>query len=74
MKRHTWIRVDAGLADEAAMILGVKSRAEAVHTARREVVGLERFKRLMRKYRGKLEFAGCDEQPQLVRRAAMRLC
>jgi Arc/MetJ family transcription regulator len=41
--------------------LGVKSRTEAVHIALREVVGLKRFKELMKKYGGKLTFAGSDE-------------
>jgi hypothetical protein len=31
-----------------------------VHIALREVVALRRFKKLMKKYAGKLEFAGHD--------------
>ncbi len=54
----TSIRLDTQLADEAARILGVKSRTEAVHTALREIVALRRFKKLMKKYGGKLVFAG----------------
>ena len=54
----TSIRLDTQLADEAVRILGVKSRTEAVHTALREVVALWRFKKLMKKYAGKLEFSG----------------
>jgi Arc/MetJ family transcription regulator len=54
----TSIRLDTQLADDAAKILGVKSRTEAVHTALREIVALRRFKKLMKKYAGKLEFAG----------------
>lgn len=54
----TSIRLDTQLADEAAKILGAKSRTEAVHTALREIVALKRFKKLMRKYAGKLDFAG----------------
>jgi Arc/MetJ family transcription regulator len=54
----TSIRLDARLVDEAARILGAKSRAEAVHTALREVVALRRFKKLMKKNAGKLEYAG----------------
>jgi len=54
----TSIRLDTDLADEAAKILGVKSRTEAVHVALREIVALKRFKDLMRKHRGKLSFAG----------------
>jgi Arc/MetJ family transcription regulator len=56
--RMTSIRLDKDLADEAAKVLGVKSRTEAVHVALREIVALKRFKDLMRKHRGKLSFAG----------------
>jgi Arc/MetJ family transcription regulator len=54
----TTIRLDTNLADEAAKVLGVKTRTEAVHTALKEVVALERFKKLMRKHAGKLSFEG----------------
>ncbi len=57
----TSIRLDTKLADEAAQVLGVKSRTEAIHTALREIVALERFKALMKKHSGKLEFSGVDE-------------
>lgn len=57
----TSIRLDTHLADEAAKLLGVKSRTEAVHTALREIVALKRFKKLMRKNAGKLSFAGHGE-------------
>lgn len=57
----TSIRLDTHLADQAAKILGVRSRTEAIHTALREVVALKRFKRLMRKHGGKLTFAGHGE-------------
>lgn len=57
----TSIRLDTDLADEAAKVLGVKSRTEAVHVALREIVALKRFKDLMRKHRRKLSFAGYDE-------------
>lgn len=57
----TSIRLDTQLADEAAKVLGVKTRTEAVHVALREVVALKRFKDLMRKNAGKLKFAGSDE-------------
>jgi Arc/MetJ family transcription regulator len=57
----TSIRLDTHLADEAARVLGVKSRTEAVHVALREIVALKRFKRLMRKHAGKLGFAGHRE-------------
>lgn len=57
--KMTSIRLDTDLANEAAKILlGVKSRTEAVHVALREIVALKRFKDLMRKHRGKLSFAG----------------
>jgi Arc/MetJ family transcription regulator len=57
----TSIRLDTKLADEAVRVLGVKSRTEAVHLALREIVGLKRFKALMKKYEGKATFAGYDE-------------
>jgi len=52
----TSIRLDTHLADEAARVLGAKSRTEAVHTALREIVALKRFKKLMKKHAGKLKF------------------
>jgi len=39
----------------------VKTRTEAIHIALREIVALEKFKDLMKKYGGKATFAGCDE-------------
>ena len=57
----TSIRLDTRLADEAARILGVKSRTEAVHIALREIVALKRFKSLMKKNAGKLPFDGYVE-------------
>jgi len=57
----TSMRLDTDLADEAAEVLGVKSRTEAVHVALREIVALKRFKDLMRKHAGKLSFAGPGE-------------
>jgi Arc/MetJ family transcription regulator len=54
----TSIRLDTHLADEAAKVLGVKTRTEAVHTALKEVVALHRFKVLIRKNAGKLPFEG----------------
>jgi Arc/MetJ family transcription regulator len=57
----TSIRLDTRLADEAARLLGVNSRTEAIHVALREIVALQRFKNLMRKYAGKLSFAGEGE-------------
>jgi Arc/MetJ family transcription regulator len=57
----TTIRLDTDLADKAVKALGAKSRTEAIHIALREIVALNDFKALMKKYRGKLEFAGLDE-------------
>jgi Arc/MetJ family transcription regulator len=57
----TSIRLDTQLADEAAEVLGVKSRTEAIHVALREVVALKRFKDLMKKQAGKLPFDGYVE-------------
>jgi Arc/MetJ family transcription regulator len=57
----TSIRLDTQLADEAAKVLGVKSRTEAVHVALREIVALKRFKDLMKKNAGKLSFTGHGE-------------
>ena len=54
----TSIRLDTHLADEAARILGAKSRTEAIHTALREIVALKSFKKVLKKHAGKLEFAG----------------
>jgi Arc/MetJ family transcription regulator len=48
-KPMTSIRLDSHLADEAAKILGVKSRTEAVHVALKEIVALKKFKNLMEK-------------------------
>ena len=57
----TSIRLDTHLADEAAQVLGVKNRTEAVHAALREIVALKRFKNLMAKNAGKLTFEGYGE-------------
>jgi len=57
----TSIRLDTHLADQAAKALGVKTRTEAVHVALREIVALQRFKKLMRKHAGKFSFAGHGE-------------
>jgi Arc/MetJ family transcription regulator len=56
--KMTSIRLDTHLADEAARILGVKSRTEAVHVALREITALKRFKNLLKKNTGKLSFDG----------------
>lgn len=57
----TSLRLDTELADEAAKVLGAKSRTEAVHMALREIVALKRFRNLMKKYGGKLSFSGHSE-------------
>jgi len=49
------------LADEAVKVLKAKNRTDAVHIALREIVGLKRFKALMKKNSGKLKFSGLDE-------------
>jgi Arc/MetJ family transcription regulator len=49
------------LADEAVRVLKAKSRTDAIHIALREIVGLKRFKKLMKKNSGKLKFSGLDE-------------
>ncbi len=54
--KMTSIRLNIKLADEATKVLGVKNRSEAVHTALKEVIALKRFKNLMTKHGGKLEF------------------
>jgi len=57
----TSIRLDTKLADDAVRALGVSSRTEAVHVALREIVGNRQFKDVIKKYEGKLAFAGSDE-------------
>ena len=57
----TSIRLDTRLADEAAKVLGAKSRTEAVHAALREVVALKKFKNLMARNAGKLTFEALGE-------------
>ena len=59
-KAMTSIRLDTHLADEAAKILGVKSRTEAVHVALKEIVALKKFKNLMEKHAGELTFEGLE--------------
>ena len=58
--KMTSIRLDTQLADEAAKVLGVESRTDAIHRALREIVALKRFKNLMKKHKGKLSFDGYD--------------
>jgi Arc/MetJ family transcription regulator len=57
----TSIRLDIQLADEAAKVLGVKTRTEAVHAALREIVAIKKFKKLMAKHAGKLTFEALGE-------------
>jgi Arc/MetJ family transcription regulator len=59
--KRSSIRLDADLAEEAAKILGAKSRTEDVDVALREIVALKRFKKLMKKQAGKLSFDGYTE-------------
>jgi len=60
--RRTSIRLNTDLVDKAVKVLGARSRAEAIHLALREIVGLTLFKDLMKKNAGKLKFAGADER------------
>jgi Arc/MetJ family transcription regulator len=60
--RRTSIRLNTDLVDKAAKVLGARSRAEAIHLALREIVGLKLFKDLMKKNAVKLKFAGADER------------
>jgi hypothetical protein len=48
---RTVVRIISRLVDEAARVLGVKSRTEPVH------MSLRSFKKLMKKHAGKLKFA-----------------
>jgi Arc/MetJ family transcription regulator len=57
---RTVVRINSRLVDEAARVLGAKSRTEAVHMALREIVALRSFRKLMKKHASKLKFAGHD--------------
>lgn len=57
----TSIMLDIRLANEAAKVLGAKSRTEAVHAALSEIVALKRFKTQMKKHVGKLRFEALGE-------------
>ena len=57
----TSIRLDKKLADKAVRALGAKSRTEAVHMALEEVVKLNEFKQVIKKYEGKLKFANYEK-------------
>lgn len=54
--KMTSIRLDTRLANEAVKTLGAKNRSEAVHMALREIVALGKFKDLMAKHGGLLDF------------------
>lgn len=60
MPKLTSIRLDTKLADRAVRALGVRNRSEAVHLALRELTAQRKFKRLMKRYAGKLRFEGYD--------------
>ncbi len=57
----TSIRLDKKLADEVKRALGVKTRTEAVHRALEEIAEMNRFKKLMKKYEGKLKFENYEK-------------
>lgn len=59
--KMTSIRLNAKLADEAVSLMGANSRTEAVHAALEEVVTALRFKKMVKRYAGKGEFANSDE-------------
>jgi Arc/MetJ family transcription regulator len=59
--KRSSIRLNTDLADEAAKIVGAKSRSEAVDIALREIVALKRFKKLTKKQAGKLSCNGYTE-------------
>jgi Arc/MetJ family transcription regulator len=71
----TSIRVETRLADEAVKVLRAKSRADAVHIALREIVGLKRVKAAMKKNSSTLRFArlGEEEYERAERRATALL-
>jgi Arc/MetJ family transcription regulator len=52
----TTIRLDVQLVDEAARILGARSRSEAVDMALRKIVALRRFMKPMKSNAGKPKF------------------
>ena len=57
----TSIRLDKKLADEVKSALGVKTRTEAVHRALEQVAEMNRFRKLMKKYGGKLQFKNFEK-------------
>jgi Arc/MetJ family transcription regulator len=59
-RTRTVVRITGWLVDEAARVLGAKSRTDAVHMALREIVAIRSFKKLMKRHASKLKFAGYD--------------
>ncbi len=57
----TSMRLDLELADEAAEILGAKTRTEVIHLLLKETVAMKHYKDLVLKHGGKHAFAGVDE-------------
>lgn len=54
-------RVPAKIAAKSVRSNGAKPRAKTVRMSKLEAKRLEQFKALMKKYEGKLAFAGSDE-------------
>jgi len=52
--------VPAKVATKSVRVTGGKQRAKKVHMSKLEAKGTESFKALMKKYGGKLQFAGYD--------------
>ncbi len=59
--KMTTIRLDTKLADEAIKIFNAKNRSEVIHLALREIIALKKFKNLMKRNKGKLQFTGYDK-------------
>jgi hypothetical protein len=57
----TSIKLNARLVDEAATILGTKSRAETVRTALQEIVALKRFKEVDEEACGQAQVRGLED-------------
>jgi Arc/MetJ family transcription regulator len=49
-RTRTVVRFNSRLVDEAARVLGAKSRTDAVRVALREIVALSSFKKLMKEH------------------------
>jgi len=63
----TSLRLDTELADEAARVLCVKTRTEAVHAALREIVALKKFKALIARHGGKMRFEAQSDESRHFR-------